>query len=74
MERDGRREGRGVEGKEISARSNNSTPPIEFRASWLAAFGVRQEGGENGSERASEEPRCFGPSWKSCFTPCLEVS
>lgn len=49
-------EGReGVEGKEISARSNNSTPPIEFRATWLAAPGVRQEGGRTAaSERASE--------------------
>lgn len=55
LERDGRREGEGVEGKEISARSNNSTPPIEFRATWLAALGVRQEGGGRtaASERAS---------------------
>lgn len=57
LERDGRREGEGVEGKEISARSNNSTPPIEFHATWLAALGVRQEGGgerQRASERVAE--------------------
>lgn len=41
-ERAGEKEG-GRRGKEISVRSNNSTPSIEFR---LAAVGVRQEGGE----------------------------
>lgn len=45
----------GSGGKEISARSNNSTPPIEFLATWLAALGVRQEGGgAAASERVAE--------------------
>lgn len=57
---EGEKEG-GRRGKEISVRSNNSAPSIEFRATWLPAVGVRQEG-EKKVQRASKYPTSFGLS------------